>query len=72
VTFAGWAATIGLIIILFAIDLLLLRPGHAHAVGFGEAVTPIDFLSGRRFATPANRNAVRRLPVSRSPARAVH
>ena len=37
VTFAGWAATIGLIVILFAIDLFVSRPGHAHTVGFGEA-----------------------------------
>jgi len=37
VTLAGWAATIGLIAILFAIDLFVSRPGHAHAVGFREA-----------------------------------
>ena len=38
VTFAGWAATIGLIVALFVVDLCVSRPGHAHAVGFGEAV----------------------------------
>ena len=37
VTFAGWAATIGLIVVLFALDLFVSRPGHAHAVGFREA-----------------------------------
>ena len=34
VTFAGWAATIGLIVILFALDLFVSRPGHAHTVAF--------------------------------------
>jgi tellurite resistance protein TerC len=43
VTFAGWAATIGLIVVLFAIDLFVSRPGHAHTVGFGEAVTASIF-----------------------------
>jgi tellurite resistance protein TerC len=38
VTFAGWAATIGLIIALFVLDLFVSRPGHAHVVGFREAV----------------------------------
>jgi tellurite resistance protein TerC len=37
VTFAGWAATIGLMVILFGLDLFVSRPGHAHAVGFREA-----------------------------------
>ena len=37
VTLAGWAATIGLIVILFALDLFVSRPGHAHTVGFREA-----------------------------------
>src|SRR3954453_3883374 len=37
VTFAGWLATIALIGGLFAIDLFVSRPGHAHAVGFREA-----------------------------------
>ena len=37
VTFAGWAATIGVIVVLFAIDLFVSRPGHAHTVGFREA-----------------------------------
>src|SRR5215212_2595412 len=37
VTFAGWAATIGVIIGLFALDLFVSRPGHAHTVGFREA-----------------------------------
>ena len=37
VTFAGWAATIGLIFLLFALDLFVSRPGHAHTVGFREA-----------------------------------
>jgi TerC family integral membrane protein len=43
VTFAGWAATIGLIVVLFAIDLFVSRPGHAHTVGFREAVTASIF-----------------------------
>jgi tellurite resistance protein TerC len=38
VTFAGWAATVGLIAALFLIDLFVTRPGHAHTVGFREAV----------------------------------
>ena len=42
-TFAGWAATIGVIVVLFAIDLFVSRPGHAHTVGFGEAVTASIF-----------------------------
>src|SRR3954451_267978 len=37
VSFAGWAATIGLILILFALDLFVSWPGHAHTVGFREA-----------------------------------
>ena len=37
VTLAGWAATIGLIAVLFVIDLFVSRPGHAHAVGLREA-----------------------------------
>jgi tellurite resistance protein TerC len=37
VTLVGWAATIGLIVVLFAIDLFVSRPGHAHTVGFREA-----------------------------------
>src|SRR3954454_14935813 len=37
VTFAGWAATIGAIVVLFVVDLFVSRPGHAHAVGFREA-----------------------------------
>jgi tellurite resistance protein TerC len=37
VTIAGWAATIGLIAGLFALDFFMSRPGHAHVVGFREA-----------------------------------
>jgi tellurite resistance protein TerC len=36
-TVAGWVATIGLIAVLFVIDLFVSRPGHAHAVGLREA-----------------------------------
>src|SRR3712207_4503556 len=43
VTFAGWAATIGLIAALFAVDLFVTRPGHAHTVGFREAVVASVF-----------------------------
>ena len=43
VTFAGWAATIGLIAGLFALDLFVSRPGHAHTVGFREAVVASVF-----------------------------
>jgi len=46
VTFAGWAATIGLIAVLFAIDLFMTRPGHQHAVGFREAVLASIFYVG--------------------------
>src|SRR4051794_10602676 len=38
VSFAGWAATIAAIAMLFVADLFISRPGHAHAVGFREAV----------------------------------
>jgi tellurite resistance protein TerC len=38
VTAAGWSVTIGLIVVLFAVDLFVSRPGHAHAVGTREAV----------------------------------
>src|SRR3954454_15756106 len=43
VTFAGWAATIGVIIGLFALDLFVSRPGHAHVIGFREAAVASTF-----------------------------
>ena len=43
VTFLGWAATIGLIAALFALDLFVSRSGHAHEVGFREAVSASIF-----------------------------
>src|SRR3954463_7817363 len=43
VTVAGWAATLALIAGLFAIDLFVSRPGHAHAVGFREAALASAF-----------------------------
>jgi tellurite resistance protein TerC len=43
VTAAGWVATIGLIAVLFVIDLFVSRPGHAHAVGFREAALASAF-----------------------------
>ena len=46
VTFTGWAATIGLIAALFVIDLFVTRPGHAHTVGFREAVAASVFYVG--------------------------
>ena len=46
VTVAGWAATIGLIVVLLAIDLFVTRPGHAHTVGFREAVAASVFYVG--------------------------
>ena len=46
VTFAGWAATIGLIGGLFALDLWVSRPGHAHTVGFREAAVASAFFVG--------------------------
>src|SRR4051812_38850430 len=46
VTFAGWAATIGLIAGLFVLDLFVSRPGHAHVVGFREAVLASLFYVG--------------------------
>jgi tellurite resistance protein TerC len=46
VTFAGWAATLGLILALFVLDLFVTRPGHAHTVGFREAVFASIFYVG--------------------------
>ena len=46
VTFAGWAATIGLIGGLFVLDLWVSRPGHAHRVGFREAAVASAFFVG--------------------------
>jgi tellurite resistance protein TerC len=46
VTLAGWAATIGLIVGLFALDLFVSRPGHAHVIGFREAAVASLFFIG--------------------------
>jgi tellurite resistance protein TerC len=46
VTFAGWAATIGLIAVLMAVDLFTTRPGHQHSVGFREAALASVFYVG--------------------------
>jgi TerC family integral membrane protein len=46
VTFAGWAATIGLIAGLFALDFFASRPSRAHAVGFREAAVQSIFFVG--------------------------
>ena len=46
VSFAGWAATIGLIVALLVVDLFMTRPGHQHAVGFREAVLASIFYVG--------------------------
>jgi tellurite resistance protein TerC len=46
VSFAGWAATIGFIIVLLVVDLFMTRPGHQHAVGFREAVLASIFYVG--------------------------
>src|SRR3954452_12466534 len=46
VTFAGWLATIALIGGLFAIDLFVSRPGHAHTVGLREAAAASAFFIG--------------------------
>jgi len=46
VTLAGWAATLALIGALFALDLFVTRPGHAHTVGFREAVLASLFYVG--------------------------
>jgi len=43
VTFAGWAATVGLIAALFVLDLFVSRPSRAHEVGFREAVSASVF-----------------------------
>ena len=43
VTLAGWAATVGVIAALFALDLFVSRPGHAHTVGFREAAAASAF-----------------------------
>ena len=45
-TFAGWAATVGLIAALFMFDLFVSRPGKAHTVGFREAVIASVFYVG--------------------------
>jgi tellurite resistance protein TerC len=46
VTIAGWAATIGLIAGLFALDFFASRPGRAHVVGFREAALTSTFFVG--------------------------
>jgi len=46
VSFAGWGATLGLIAALFLLDLFVTRPGHAHTVGFREAVSASAFYVG--------------------------
>jgi len=46
VTLGGWAATIGLIAVLFVIDLFVSRPGHAHTVGLREATFASAFYVG--------------------------
>jgi tellurite resistance protein TerC len=46
VTLAGWSGTIGLIAALFALDLFVSRPGHAHAVSFREAALASIFYVG--------------------------
>jgi tellurite resistance protein TerC len=46
VTFAGWATTIGVIVGLFALDLFVSRPGHAHVIGFREAAVASAFFVG--------------------------
>ena len=46
VTLAGWAATIGVIAVLFALDLFVTRPGHEHSVGFREATLASIFFAG--------------------------
>src|SRR3954464_10361054 len=46
VTFAGWAATIGVIAGLFALDFFASRPSRAHAVGFREAAVQSIFFVG--------------------------
>ena len=46
VTFAGWAVTVGLIVALLVLDLFFSRPGHAHTVGFREAVAASVFYVG--------------------------
>src|SRR4029079_19004938 len=46
VSFAGWGATLGLIAALFLLDLFVTRPGHAHTVGFGEAVSASAYYVG--------------------------
>jgi tellurite resistance protein TerC len=46
VTFGGWAATIAVIVGLFALDLFVSRPGHAHVIEFREAaVASVFFVS---------------------------
>jgi tellurite resistance protein TerC len=46
VTVVGWAATIGLIAVLFVVDLFVSRPGHAHTVEFHEAAFASAFYIG--------------------------
>ena len=71
VTFAGWAATIGLIAALFLLDLFVSRPGHAHTVGFREAVVASLFYVGVAVGFGGGVRADRRLGLrqrSTSPA----
>jgi tellurite resistance protein TerC len=46
VTVAGWAALVGVVGALFALDLFVSRPGHAHVVGFREALLASAFYIG--------------------------
>ncbi len=46
VSLAGWAALIGVIAALFALDLFVSRAGHAHAVGLREAALASAFYIG--------------------------
>jgi tellurite resistance protein TerC len=46
VTAAGWAATLAVIVGLFAIDLFVSRPSRAHVVSFREAVLASVFFIG--------------------------
>jgi hypothetical protein len=48
VTVAGWAATIGVIVALFALDLFVSRPGDAHVIEFKEALRALSSSSAPR------------------------
>jgi hypothetical protein len=78
VSLLAWVATIGAIAALFALDLFVSRPGHAHTVGFREAVlasvfyvaeSPSGLSRAGTTARSTSRATSSREPVRRQPFR---